>query len=120
MIASISTFFDCTEKEFWKKIIEIKSLQFVSAPVLSFRPLEKGSLEGEWITGRTFELKVYFLNFLPLGHHRIKIITIDRESNTIVSNESGTMAPVWNHTVRFHQVEDGKLKYTDEIDIKAG
>lgn len=120
MIVRISTYFDCTEEKLWKKIIEPKSLQFVTAPILSFRPLVKGELDGEWVIDKTYELKLYFLNILPLGRHRIKIVTIDRESNTIVSNESGTLAPVWNHTIRFDKGEQNKLNYTDEIEIKAG
>ena len=120
MIARISTYFNCTEEELWEKIIEPKSLQFVASPILSFNPIVKGELDGEWVIGKTYELKLYFLNILPLGRHRIKIITIDRKSNIIVSNESGTLAPVWNHTIRFGQSGQGKLRYIDEIEIKAG
>ena len=120
MIARIATYFDCTQEKLWEKIIEPKSLQFVASPVLSFKALVMGKLDGEWIIGKTYELKLYFLNILPLGRHRIKIVTIDRESNIIVSNESGMLARVWNHTIRFHQGEQGKLSYTDEIEIKAG
>ena len=120
MIARISTYFDCTEEKLWKKIIEPKSLQFVASPILSFKPLVKGDLDDKWVIGKTYELKLYFLNILPLGRHRIKIVTINRESNTIVSTESSTLVPVWNHTVRLGQCEQNKLIYTDEIEIKAG
>ena len=120
MIARISTYFDCTEEKLWEKIIEPKSLQFVASPILSFRPLVKEELDDEWVIGKTYELKLYFLNILPLGRHRIKIVTIDKESNTIISNESGMLAPIWNHTIWFRQVEQSKLSYTDEIEIKAG
>lgn len=120
MIARISSYFDCTEKKLWEKIIDPKSLQFVASPILSFRPLIKGELDVEWIIGKTYELKLYLLNIIPIGHHRIKITTIDRDSNLIVSKESGTLASEWNHTIRFTQGEQGKLSYTDEIEIKAG
>ncbi len=120
MIARITTHFDCTEKELWEKIIEPKSLQFVASPILRFEPLVKGEFDGEWITGKTYELKLRFLNILPLGRHRIKVVSIDKTSNTIVSVESGTLVPVWNHTIEFGQKEEGKLNYIDEIEIKAG
>lgn len=42
------------------------------------------------------------------------------EANLIESRESGALAPVWNHTIRFHSLEDGKLHYIDEIEIQAG
>ena len=120
MIARISTYFGCTEEKLWEKIIEPKSLQFVASPILSFKPLVKDELDGRWVIGKTYKLKLDFLKILPLGCHRIKIVTMDRESNTIVSTESGTLAPVWNHTIRFSQCEQNKLIYTDEIEIKAG
>lgn len=120
MIARISTYFNCTEEQLWKRIIEPKSLQFVASPILDFTPLIKGELDGDWVVGRTYDLKLRFLNILPLGHHRIRLVTIDRGSNTIESNESGLLAPVWNHTIRFRQVEEGRLRYTDEIEIQAG
>ncbi len=120
MIARISTYFDCTEEKFWKKIVEPKSLQFVASPILSFQPLVKGEFDEKWVIGKTYELNLYFLNVLPLGRHRTKIVTIDKESNTIASTESSTLVPVWNHTIRFNQCEQNKLIYTDEIEIKAG
>lgn len=120
MIARISTYFDCNEEELWKRIIEPKSLQFVAAPILRFVPLIEGALNGEWVIGRTYELKLYFLRIIPFGYHHITIVTIDRESNTIVSNESGTLVPVWHHTIRFGRCGQNKISYTDEIEIEVG
>jgi hypothetical protein len=120
MIALISTHFDCTAQELWEKISQPQSLQFVSSPLLRFKPLEKGALDDEWTVGKTYALKLYFLNLVPFGRHNIKLVTIDKASNTIESHENGTLAPVWNHTIRFRQVEPGRLHYTDEIEIQAG
>jgi hypothetical protein len=39
-------------EKLWEKIIEPKSLQFVASPVLSFKPLVMGELDGEWIIGK--------------------------------------------------------------------
>jgi hypothetical protein len=120
VLARISTHFDCTEEEFWDKIVEPESLRFVSAPLVVFEPLVEGALDGEWTTDRSYELKLYLLGVLPLGRHTIRLVAIDRELNTIVSNEGGALAPVWNHTIRFHRDEGGQLAYTDEIEIEAG
>ena len=120
MFARISTVFDCTEEAFWEAISKPASLQFVASPVLSFRELVKGELGGEWVIGKTYSLKLYFLNIVPLGLHRIKLVTMDRKSKTIVSCESGFLSPVWNHTIRFRQIGKNKLRYTDEIEIGAG
>jgi hypothetical protein len=29
----------------------------------------------------------------------------------------GALSPVWNHTIRFQPFGDGRLHYTDEIEI---
>jgi hypothetical protein len=120
MLARISTILDCTEKQFWDRIIKPESLRFVAAPLLRFEPLVAGELAGEWIVDKTYVVRLSFLGFLPLGQHRIKIVTIDRGTNTIESQESGSLARVWNHTMRFHPSGAGQLRYTDEIEIKAG
>jgi len=120
MIARITSIFDCTEEKFWKKIIEPKSLQYVASPILSFHPIAGSDFNSDWVTDKTYELKLRFLNIIPLGRHIIKVITISKESNTLVTNESGTLTPVWNHTVQFRQIEHGRLLYTDEIGIGAG
>ena len=120
MLARISTVFACTEKQLWDKIIEPKSLQFVAAPLLRFEPLVAGDLDGEWVVGKTYVVRLSSLGFIPLGQHRIRIVAIDRTANTIESQESGSLARVWNHTIHFQPSGAGQLHYTDEIEIKAG
>ncbi|MBN2389791.1 MAG: hypothetical protein JXR84_03650 [Anaerolineae bacterium] len=120
MLARISTVLDCTEKRFWDRIIRPESLQFVASPLLHFEPLVAGDLNGEWIVGKTYVVRLSSFGFLPLGQHRIKIVTIDRATNTIESQEGGSLARVWNHTMRFYPIGAGRLRYTDEIEIKAG
>lgn len=120
MLARISTTFECTAEQFWDKIVEPKSLQYVAAPLLRFEPLVAGELDGEWIVGKTYEVRLSALGFLPVGRHRIEIVAIDRTTNTIESQESGSLARVWNHTIRFHPAGTGQLRYTDAIEIKAG
>lgn len=120
MLARISTTFDCTTEQLWAEISRPASLRFVAAPLLHFEPLVPGDLDGEWVTGKTYPLRLSLFGFLPMGEHRIMLVRIDREANRIESRESGTLSPVWNHTIRFHPLGDGKLHYSDEIEIQAG
>jgi len=120
MIARISNQFSCTETELWRRIIEPRSLQFVASPLLTFTPIEADALEGEWQVGRDYPLQLYFMRFIPLGRHTIRLVTIDRSTNTILSEERGSLARVWNHRIHFQQVAPGKLAYEDEIEIRAG
>ncbi|WP_129677073.1 hypothetical protein [Candidatus Chloroploca sp. Khr17] len=120
MLARISTTFDATVDQLWQAISRPDSLRFVSAPLLHFEPLVPGELDDEWVVGKTYALRLFLFGVLPAGEHRITLVTIDREANLIESKESGTLAPVWNHTIRFHAVGDGRLQYTDAIEIQAG
>ncbi|MBA2881349.1 hypothetical protein HNR65_001676 [Desulfosalsimonas propionicica] len=120
MIARISTHFICTEKDLWQKIIEPKALQFVAWPILSFIPDEAGALDGEWIVGKKYNLRLFFLKCIPLGRHIIQLVKIDKTANTISSQEKGKLTRVWNHDITFHEVYPGKVHYIDKIEISAG
>jgi hypothetical protein len=120
MFARISTVFDCKPEQLWEEISRPSSLKFVSAPLLHFESLVEGELDNEWAAGKTYTLRLYLFGFLPAGRHNITIASIDRNANIIESKERGTLSPVWNHTIRFHPLEGGKLHYTDEIEIRAG
>ena len=120
MLARISTVFDCTAAQLWDEISRPASLRFVSAPFLHFEPLVAGDLDSEWVVGKTYPLRLSLFGFLPAGKHHITLTNIDREANLIESEESGALAPVWNHTIQFHPIGDGRLHYTDEIEIQAG
>jgi len=120
MIARISTRLACSERYLWQKIIEPKSLQFVASPLVSFEPMQQGALSGEWQVGIPYPLKLYFLKVIPLGRHTIQLVRIDKETNTMVSQESGRLARTWNHTISFREVAQNVVSYTDEIEIQAG
>lgn len=120
MLARISTTFDATAEQLWEAISRPASLRFVAAPLLQFEPLVAGELDDAWVVGKTYALRLSLFGLLPAGEHRITLATIDREANLIESKESGALAPVWNHTIRFNAVGASKLQYTDEIEIQAG
>lgn len=120
MFARISTQFACTESELWQKLSKPESLVFVASPILSFAPIEPGVLGSEWEVGRDYPLKLYFLGFIPLGRHRIQLVEVDRNRKRISSRESGLLARVWNHDISFEEMRPGLVRYTDEIEIRAG
>lgn len=120
MHARISTRLSCTASELWQRIVDPRSLQFVASPILGFVPVDGGDLSGPWEVGRPYPLELRFLKFVPLGRHTILLVEIDRARNRIVSQERGSLARVWNHTIRFQESSPGQVDYTDEIDIRAG
>jgi hypothetical protein len=50
----------------------------------------------------------------------ITLVTIEQKSNLIECKESVALSPAWNHTIRFHPLENSKLRSTDEIEFQAG
>lgn len=100
MIARISTDLPCTEGDLWQRIVEPKSLQYAASPVLSFVPADGGGLDKERVIEKVYDMKLSFLNIIPLGRHSIRIVTIDKETNTIVSRESGSLARVRRFSCR--------------------
>lgn len=120
MFARISTQFACTESELWQKLSRMESLEFVASPVLRFTPIEPGVSGSEWEVGRDYRLKLFFLGFIPLGRHTIRLVTVDRDQKRISSRESGLLARVWNHEISFRESQPGLVSYSDEIEIRAG
>lgn len=120
MTATITTILPCSEAELWRHIADARSLTVVCRPVLGFVRPDGGELYGKWEVGVPYELKLRLLMVIPIGRHTIRLETVDPARNLIVSRESGLLARVWNHTITFAEVSPGRLRYTDEIEIRAG
>lgn len=120
MIARIATRLPCTEDELWNRIMQPQSLRYVAWPLLTFEPVERGALDGPWQVGRAYDLKLRLLGIIPLGRHCIRLVKIEKATNTIESCENGLLARVWNHTIRFNRQDGATVNYSDEIEIGAG
>jgi hypothetical protein len=120
MIAKITTIIDTSPEKLWEEIQKPKSLQYVAAPILFFYPVEGTDLEDSWETDKEYKLRLYFLKLIPLGFHKIVLKKIDHSKNEIISNESGFLAKVWNHSINFKAINTNQIVYTDTIEIRAG
>ena len=119
MTVRVSTVFQCTEAEFWQKWTDPASWQYIVTPFLSAAPVEPVP-EGEWQIDRTYTFNLRLFTIIPIGRHSIRLLKIDRETNTISSDEGGLFAPIWIHHIWFRAVPGGRLAYTDEVEIDAG
>lgn len=120
MIARITTKMNTTPEKLWKEIMKPSSLQYVAAPLLYFYPLPGTKLDGNWEINKEYNLRLYFLRFIPIGFHRIVVKKIDVSQNEIVSNESGLLAKVWNHEIKFNAIDSDQIEYKDIIELRAG
>lgn len=120
MIARISTQFQITHIKFWDLITQPDSLVYVSAPLLNFIPDDPEKFSLPWEIGVEYRVHLKILGFFPAGVHTIRLVEMDPVNGRIVSHESGTLSPIWNHVIQFKQIQPGVLSYSDEIEIKAG
>ncbi len=120
MVATITTTLGSTPDRFWRLLSKPESLQYVSAPILAFRPIDQSGIDSEWRVGKLYRLSLYLFAILPLGRHDIVLRVLDREANRIFSTEYGSIAKVWNHIIEFQPLTESQITYTDTIDIQAG
>lgn len=115
----ITTTFDCNINEVWQRIQNVSTLVEICKPMARFTP-HKGEMPTSWIIGKSYDFNLYFHCLFPMGKHSIMVESIDEQSHQIQSREYNTLVPVWNHLIKIHPTKDGKVSYTDEIDLYAG
>ena len=120
MQVKISTTLNATEDEIWERLQKVSSLMYVASPILTFKPANESPLPEKWETERMYKLKLFLFRLIPLGAHNIQLVEINRTKNRIVSKEHGKLAREWNHIIWFQKINDNKIHYTDQIEIKAG
>jgi len=118
MKVKVSSIFNINSSRVFEKVLQPSLLLEIVKPILKFIPISPSVLPQTWEVNKEYNLKLYFFNIIPLGKHTIKIINIDK--NSIISNETGNIAKVWNHTIIIEAYKNSKTRYTDIIEIKAG
>ncbi|MFO7710653.1 MAG: hypothetical protein R6V53_02710 [Candidatus Woesearchaeota archaeon] len=116
MKVKVSSVLEASPENVFPLLQKISILQQVSAPLVSFKPVKR--IDDEWKVGKEYEFYLYLLG-IPLGKHTIRLKDIDAKNRILISEESGTIAKVWNHRIELQEYE-GKTLYTDEVDIHAG
>lgn len=115
----ITTTFDCNINEVWQRIQNVSTLVEICKPMARFTP-HKEEMPTSWIIGKSYDFNLYFHSILLMGKHTIMVESIDEQSHEIQSREYNILVPVWNHLIKIHPTKDGKVSYTDEIDLYAG
>ena len=103
----------------WEKLQNLSSLQYVAAPFAAFEPAD-GRNDLIWSCGEIFRFRLRLFGLLSFGIHTIRIVTFDRETLTIYSNEGNPHVPVWNHRISLKPLGSNHTQYKDEVEIDAG
>lgn len=114
-----TSLFPASKEVIFNRLKELKTLQYVAAPLATFSPLN-GDESMVWKENHDFVFRFKLFGFLPLGVHKIRVIEFDETSYEIYTNETNTHVQVWNHRIILKSTEAGKTQYTDEVEIYAG
>ncbi|WP_312699318.1 hypothetical protein [Sedimentibacter sp.] len=111
--------FPASEEAVFSRLKELKTLQYVAAPLVTFSALnDTGSTVWQKDQKASFNLKLF--GVLPFGVHKIHVVEFDEVKHEIYTNETSAHIQVWNHRIILKTVEEGKTQYTDEVEIYAG
>ena len=116
----ISTTISTSAEKMWSELQKVSSLMHVAFPLLIFKSQDKNPLSEQWRIDQEYPLSIFLFGIIPLGKHVIKILKIDVQNMQILSNEFGLLVRTWNHLIKIEKIADHKIRYTDEIEIKAG
>ena len=114
---TVSTRLPAAPDAIWEKLQSISTLQYITAPFASFKPLADQPFI--WKAGHGFKFRLKIFGIFPIGIHTINVIQFDKETLAIYTNESNKHVPVWNHRIILVKQGD-TTDYTDEVEIYAG
>ncbi|KZX12074.1 hypothetical protein [Methanobrevibacter curvatus] len=116
MILKIHSIFPAHINEIFKKLQEVKTLQYISSPYASF--VSENPENKIWNVGKVKSFKLKIFGIISMGTHTIKVIKFSK--NEILTNECNKCVKVWNHKITLKKLNGSKTAYTDEIELKAG
>lgn len=125
MYVRITSEFDCTPERVWTELLRTRLLEYVVRPLVVFEPLDPGPAADAVERGRVSGPNPLF-GRLPLGTHtiRIGIPTVETTPGSrryqLRDDGSGTLLSTWDHRITIEETDDGRTRYTDAVEVRAG
>ena len=113
-----SSVFSVSVEEVFARLQKLKTLQYIAYPYATFEAVN-GEEELIWKKDNVFSFRFKIFGLIPFGIHTIKVIRFGLEDG-ILTNETNTHVPVWNHEIILEGVDANTTKYTDIVEIDAG
>lgn len=117
MIVKISSVFTTTFETVFDRAVLPKTLFDIAHPLLVFEPVLPKAISKRWEEHWEYIFSMKLFGVVPLGEQTIYIEEINKEEGKICSKEKSGLADKWNHTVFIEDIGEGRVKYTDNIDI---
>lgn len=125
MRVEISTVLNCPAAEAWRAVSEVRLLLHVSAPLLTFKPIDPPELPEVWEGGR-FLVSMRLLGVLPMGRQWI-VPRVEMEDSTpggmefrMRDNGTGRLAKRWDHLITMRELPGDRTFYQDRVEVGAG
>ena len=104
----------------WNEIQKSSLLEFVCKGKVRFKPIDT-KFPKLWKKDMLIKAKMLIYGFIPFGGiHTFNFKTIDAENFTVLTNEKNSIVKIWNHGIFMEQIDENRIKYTDEIELYAG
>ena len=104
----------------WNEVQKSSLLEFVCKGKVRFKPVDS-EFPKLWKKDMIIRVKMLVYGYIPFGGiHTLKFITIDPENFTVLTNEKNSIVKIWNHGISMEQIDENRIKYTDEIELYAG
>jgi hypothetical protein len=79
-----------------------------------------GPFPERWQQGMTVLVRSHMFGFLPTGTRTIYFESVDQSRREIQSREHDVLIRQWDHLVSVRATDDGRTRYSDEIEISGG
>lgn len=124
MKVALSTTLDAPAVRVWQEVRTTRLLAYVAAPLQVFEPLEPPELPEVWSDG-AYRVRLKLLGVLPVG---TQCIVISFPAGDLPGhgrfelrdNGYGSLAKRWDHRIVVQALPDGRTRYTDSVEVRAG
>ena len=116
---------DMPLEQVWDAVRQPRTLAWVAAPILRFRPIDPPHWPDRWSPGR-HRVAMRFLGVVPMGRQWIDVSFPARAADDpdgarlVRDNGSGDLVRVWDHWIILTLRADGGTDYRDRVDLAAG
>jgi hypothetical protein len=118
VIARIDTYLPAAAEKVWRTLLRRDTFLHITHGMLGFRGSE--SWPEVFREGTVIHTRLLFFHVIPGWKHALRVVRVDRDTFTLLSEESGGIVKAWNHRIRLEPQSHDRCRYTDEIDIEAG
>ncbi len=115
---TVVTELDAPADVIWATVQRPEAFVHVAGAMLRYPAAERHA--GPWRVDDETEGWAFLLRLIPFSRHTIRVVHIDHDAMTFLTEEGGGLVRMWKHHIAVETLPDGRSRYADRIDIDAG